>query len=70
MPISKRKRLTGIQKLIQAVPGKKTFGVFRFLPVFFFIGAGLEFSMIHWKPNGHNFYHTYKKRRAKEIIEE
>jgi len=27
-------------------------------------------AMIHWKPNGHKFYHTYKKRRAKEIIEE
>ena len=88
MPIQKKKRLTGIQKVVDAVPGKKYFGVFRFLPVFFFIGAGLEFAMIHWKPNGHNFCkctklirchnltlfhspdHTYKKRRAKDIIEE
>ena len=55
MPILKKKRLSGIQRLIQAVPGKKYFGIYRFMPIFFFIGAGLEFAMIHWKPNGHNF---------------
>lgn len=22
---------------------------------FFIAGAGLEFAMIHWRPNGHNF---------------
>lgn len=24
-------------------------------PIFFVAGAGLEFTMIHWKPNGINF---------------
>ena len=90
MVLLKRKHLSVFRKIVNAVPGKKTFGAFRFLPIFFFIGAGLEFAMIHWTPNGNNFCkksnlieifhyltvilnnldHTYKKRRAKEILEE
>ncbi|GAB0099290.1 Small integral membrane protein 4 [Sergentomyia squamirostris] len=51
-------------------PGKKTFGVYRFLPAFFLLGAALEFSMINWTVGQTNFYNTYKKRQAKIIAEE
>ena len=43
-----------------SIPGKQTFGVFRFLPIFFFIGAGLEFTMIHWTVGETNFCKSFK----------
>jgi len=51
------------------VPGKKTFGLYRFLPLFFVLGAALEFSMINWQVGETNFYRTYKRRRARELAE-
>lgn len=36
-----------IRKLVEVWPGKR-FGVYRFLPLFFVLGAGLEFTMINW----------------------
>jgi len=51
------------------VPGAKVFGLYRFLPIFFLMGAALEFSMINWKvQEGQvNFYRTFKRRRAEEV---
>ncbi|XP_044736277.1 small integral membrane protein 4 [Chrysoperla carnea] len=51
-------------------PGKRTLGIYRFLPLFFVLGAALEFSMINWHVGETNFYRTFKKRQVKEIIEE
>ena len=36
------------RRFLEAWPGKRTFGIYRFLPVFFVFGAALEFSMINW----------------------
>lgn len=36
-------------------PGKETFGIYRFLPIFFTLGAALEFSMINWRVGETNF---------------
>ncbi|XP_046683108.1 small integral membrane protein 4 [Homalodisca vitripennis] len=59
-----------LAKILNYWPGRK-FGVYRFLPIFFFMGAGLEFTMINWDVNGQvNFYRTYKRRRAHELAEE
>ena len=46
-----------ILNYLKKVPGEKTFGVYRFLPFFFVLGAGLEYLMIHLKvgPNQVNF---------------
>lgn len=44
-----------LTKLIRSVPGEKTFGVYRFLPAFFLLGATLEFSMINWTVGETNF---------------
>lgn len=44
-----------LQKLLDKWPGKKYFGVYRFLPVFFILGAALEFSMINWRVGEVNF---------------
>lgn len=50
-------------------PGKAYFGIYRFLPIFFILGATLEYSMINWRVGETNFYRTYKRREAKTILE-
>jgi len=57
-------------KVLDFFPGKKTFGLYRFLPFFFALGAALEFSMINWTVGETNFYRTYKKRQALDYLEQ
>lgn len=45
----------GLKKLLDKWPGKKTLGIYRFLPMFFVLGAALEFSMINWTVGETNF---------------
>lgn len=59
-----------LTKVLDAFPGKKTFGLYRFLPFFFVLGASLEFSMINWTVGETNFYRTYKKRQALDYLEQ
>ncbi|XP_043266234.1 small integral membrane protein 4 [Colletes gigas] len=51
------------------LPGK-ALQEFRLLPLFFLMGAGLEYTMIHWHVGEVNFYNTYKKRKVEEALEE
>jgi hypothetical protein len=46
-----------ISKVLNKVPGQRIFGNYRFLPIFFVVGGGIEFLMINWKvgPNQVNF---------------
>lgn len=62
-------RSTWLQNILNLWPGKKTFGVYRFLPAFVVFGAVLEYAMINWNPGGTNFYKTYKRRRVQQIVE-
>lgn len=48
-------------------PGKRYFGIYRFLPLFFGLGAALEFSMINWKVGSTNFYSTFRKSQAEKL---
>jgi len=57
-------------KVLDAVPGKSTLGLYRFLPAFFALGAALEFSMINWTVGETNFYKTFKKRQALDFLEQ
>ncbi|XP_019757489.1 small integral membrane protein 4 [Dendroctonus ponderosae] len=59
-----------IRRLLNRWPGQKTFGVYRFLPVFFVLGAALEFSMINWRVGEVNFYNTFKQRQAQQIVQQ
>ncbi|XP_068085336.1 ubiquinol-cytochrome c reductase complex assembly factor 5 [Anabrus simplex] len=59
-----------LKEFLDAWPGKKRFGIYRFLPLFFLLGASLEFSMINWHVGEVNFYRTYKRRQARKIAEE
>lgn len=58
-----------LRRTFDAIPGKKTLGMYRFLPAFFFMGAALEFSMIKWTVGETNFYRVYKKRQATNLLE-
>ncbi|CAG5121810.1 unnamed protein product [Candidula unifasciata] len=63
------KRIKIVQLLIDKWPGKQTFGIYRFMPLFFLVGAAMEFAMINWKPLGVNFYEVYKEKEAKKLAE-
>lgn len=58
-----------VRRFADKVPGK-FLGEFRFLPIFFVAGAGLEFAMIKWHVGEVNFYKTYKKNRVREAVAE
>lgn len=60
---------SSLRNILDKWPGKKSLGIYRFLPIFFALGAALEFSMINWTVGETNFYRTFKKRQAKNIIE-
>ncbi|XP_005186687.1 small integral membrane protein 4 [Musca domestica] len=59
-----------LKRILDSIPGKKRFGVYRFLPLFFCLGAALEYSMINWTVGETNFYRTFKRRQAKNYVEE
>lgn len=48
-----------IKRILNLIPGKKRFGLYRFLPVFFCLGAALEYSMIKWTVGETNFCMTF-----------
>ena len=60
---------SAFRRFLDKVPGKKTFGIYRFLPAWFILGAALEFSMINWTVGETNFYRTYKKRQVINALE-
>lgn len=66
----KKQAVPMLTKVLDAFPGKKTLGLYRFLPFFFVLGASLEFSMINWTVGETNFYRTYKKRQALDYLEQ
>ena len=58
-----------LARVLDRVPGKQIFGLYRFLPAWFLLGAALEFSMINWTVGETNFYRTYKKRQVINALE-
>lgn len=58
-------------RILAKVPGRRIFGLYRYQPIFFVVGALLEFSMITWEagPGKHNFYKTFRRTKAREIAE-
>jgi len=60
----------GVRKFLNRIPGKRYLGMYRFLPLFFTLGAALEFSMINWQVGEVSFYRTYKKRQAENIAQQ
>jgi hypothetical protein len=46
---------SGFRRLLLKIPGRDKFGVYRLLPLFFALGAGIEFAMIFWHVGEVNF---------------
>jgi len=50
-----RRPNTALALFLKRIPGKKYFGIYRFLPIPFFFGAALEFLMVNWTVKETNF---------------
>ncbi|XP_078065906.1 ubiquinol-cytochrome c reductase complex assembly factor 5 [Mustelus asterias] len=59
MPLSPR-----LKRLLNLVPGKGRFGVYRFLPCFFVLGGVLEWIMINVRIGHETFYDVYRRKRS------
>ncbi|NXX40289.1 SMIM4 protein, partial [Tricholaema leucomelas] len=59
MLVSKR-----VKRLLQLVPGKQRFGVYRFLPFFFLLGGAMEWFMINARIGKETFYDVYRRKRS------
>ena len=68
MAIRKFKGDGVIRRFFKAWPGEKRFGVFRFLPFFVFVGASMEFTMIHWTVGTTNFCKFYHISHKKIVV--
>ncbi|OPJ80820.1 ubiquinol-cytochrome c reductase complex assembly factor 5 isoform X2 [Patagioenas fasciata] len=64
MLISKR-----VKRLLQLVPGKRRFGVYRFLPFFFLLGGAMEWFMINVRIGKETFYDVYRRKRSERQYE-
>ncbi|XP_019700409.1 small integral membrane protein 4 [Harpegnathos saltator] len=56
-----------LRRLVKKLPGERYFGDFRILPLFFALGAFIEYSMIQWHVGETNFYKVYKRRQIEEL---
>lgn len=56
-----------VQRLLDSWPGKRRFGIYRFLPIFFVLGAALEFSMINWTVGETNFCEFRTSIKCKDM---
>ncbi|NWU63489.1 SMIM4 protein, partial [Pterocles burchelli] len=59
-----------VKRLLQLVPGKQRFGVYRFLPFFFLLGGAMEWFMINVRIGQETFYDVYRRKRSERQYEE
>ncbi|XP_044307591.1 small integral membrane protein 4 [Varanus komodoensis] len=57
-------RKHNIRKILQMVPGKQRFGIYRFLPFFFILGGCMEWFMIKGRIGKETFYDVYRRKRS------
>ncbi|XP_061590811.1 small integral membrane protein 4 [Cololabis saira] len=53
-----------LKDVFNLVPGKRRFGSYRFLPIFFCIGGVMEWIMINVRIGRETFYDVYRRKRA------
>ncbi|XP_009994112.1 PREDICTED: small integral membrane protein 4 [Chaetura pelagica] len=58
-----------VKRLLQLVPGKRRFGVYRFLPFFFLLGGAMEWFMINVRIGQETFYDVYRRKRSERQYE-
>lgn len=59
-----------IKYVLSLVPGKRRFGTYRFMPVFFCIGGVMEWIMINVRIGRETFYDVYRRKRSERQYEE
>ncbi|XP_040264287.1 small integral membrane protein 4 [Bufo bufo] len=59
-----------IRTLMDMVPGKRIFGIYRFLPFFFVLGGAMEWFMINVRIGKETFYDVYRRRQSERLYEE
>ncbi|XP_053233562.1 small integral membrane protein 4 [Podarcis raffonei] len=59
-----------IKLLLNMVPGKQRFGVYRFLPFFFILGGAMEWFMIRVRIGQETFYDVYRRKRSERQHEQ
>ncbi|XP_053173540.1 small integral membrane protein 4 [Scomber japonicus] len=57
-------RSQNLRFLLSLVPGKRHFGTYRFLPIFFCIGGVMEWIMINVRIGPESFYDVYRRKRS------
>ncbi|GAU96547.1 hypothetical protein RvY_07977 [Ramazzottius varieornatus] len=57
-----------LSRILDAYPGKRYFGIYRLLPIFFVFGGLIEFAMIHLNVGDINFYDVYMMKHP-EVVE-
>ncbi|KAG8128274.1 hypothetical protein E2320_015146 [Naja naja] len=58
-----------ISQLMNKVPGKKQFGVYRFLPFYFILGGAMEWFMINVSVSNQTFYDVYRRKQAEKYYQ-
>ncbi|XP_063147966.1 ubiquinol-cytochrome c reductase complex assembly factor 5 [Candoia aspera] len=58
-----------ISQLMNRVPGKQRFGVYRFLPFFFVLGGAMEWFMINVQIGNQTFYDVYRRKQAEKYYQ-
>ncbi|KAM9445103.1 ubiquinol-cytochrome c reductase complex assembly factor 5 [Clarias gariepinus] len=53
-----------INYILSLVPGKRRFGIYRFLPIFFCIGGVMEWVMINVRIGQETFYDVYRRKQS------
>ncbi|XP_064812654.1 small integral membrane protein 4 [Oncorhynchus masou masou] len=59
-----QRKSQNIKSFLSLVPGKRRFGVYRFLPVFFCIGGVMEWVMINVRIGRETFYDVYRRKKS------
>jgi hypothetical protein len=59
-----------VKRVVRNWPLRRQLGFYSFFPVFFLLGATLEFSMINWTVGQTNFYRVYKRRQLQNFRDE
>ncbi|XP_032146536.1 small integral membrane protein 4 [Sapajus apella] len=53
-----------VRRILQRVPGKRRFGIYRFLPFFFVLGGTMEWIMINIRVGQETFYDVYRRKAS------
>ncbi|XP_040850536.1 small integral membrane protein 4 [Ochotona curzoniae] len=53
-----------VRRVLQRVPGKQWFGIYRFLPFFFVLGGTMEWIMIKVRVGQETFYDVYRRKAS------